>query len=349
MKVLIVDDEPLELEILGKMIREISTNEVIKANNGLEAISYLSSQAIDLVFLDIQMPGMNGLEVLREIYLKWPSTIVSIISAFDDFQYAQEAIELGAVGYLLKPFTDEKFKALYFKMREAKEEESELHNFIIQSIVERSLFSENSLLRESEIESLGFVPEMIFIIKNENIDMPISINLKDEEVLMIPEPINGFTLILTTKKSESIVKQHLLTHNLTNPNAILYGIGESRSIKIAYAQALNDFQTRNNTVFMHFMNYVKTNYYKSLSLSDVAKEVHVSSSHLNRLLKKEYDKTFTEILMDFRINKSKELLLKNYSVEVVSDLVGFNSASYFAVCFKKFTGVSPSRYNVEGR
>lgn len=348
MKVLIVDDEPLELAILEKMIHEISDSEVVKANNGLEAMTYLSSGQIDLVFLDIKMPGMNGLEVLREIYMKWPNTIVSIISAFDDFQYAQEAMELGATGYLLKPFTDEKFKSLYFKMKEERDEKSKLHAFIIQSIVERSLFTENSLLQKNEIESIGFVPEVMFMIRNENEDMPIEIDLISEEVLTLPEQIDGGILVLTTEDSKSFVKQRLLTYNLANSNTALYGIGESPSLKIAYAQAQNDFQTRNNTVFTHFMDYVKSNYYKSLSLADVAKEVHVSASHLNRLLKKEYDKTFTEILMDFRINKSKKLLQKNYSVEVVSDLVGFNSASYFAVCFKKFTGVSPSRYNAKG-
>lgn len=346
MKVLIVDDEPLELENLEKMIHDIDTYQVIKAENGLEAIDYLNTNEIDLVLLDIKMPGMNGLEVLREIHLKWPNTIVSIISAFDDFKYAQQAIELGAIGYLLKPFTDEKFNTLFLKMKDAWEEENERHAFVIQSIIERSLFSEGSLSRKNDLKNLRFVPEVVFIMKCETAKCKKQILGFQEnlEILKVPREIDGFTLLLTTKKCVPYVKQQVLQINLTGSHQVLYGIGENESINIAHAQASNDFHTRNRSTFTQFMNNLKENYYKNLTLSDTAKAVHVSSSHLNRLLKKEYGKTFTEILMEFRISKAKELLMKNYNVEVVSDMVGFNSAAYFAVCFKRITGISPSRY-----
>jgi two-component system, response regulator YesN len=349
MRVLLVDDEPLELENLEKMVNDLGKYEVVKAENGIEAVKHLQSGKIDLVFLDIKMPGMNGLEVLSEIHNKWPEKIVSMVSAFDDFHYAKQAIELGAIGYLLKPFSDDEFNKLFIKMKETFEENTELNAFVIQSIIERSLFSKSGFSKKHELKNLPFIPEVVFVIKGEVgrlADQIITFN-ESFQILVAPKPIDEFTLIVTTKGRVQFVKEQVLLFNLSRDNQVLYGIGEDRSLKIAYAQALNDYHARNRSTFTQFMHYLKENYYKNLSLSDVAKEVHVSSSHLNRLLKKEYGKTFTEILMDIRIEKAKGLLLKSYNVEVVSDMVGFNSAAYFAVCFKKFTGVSPSRYRSE--
>lgn len=346
MKVLLVDDEPLELENLEVMINVLGEYEVIKAENGIEAINYLQSEKIDLVFLDIKMPGMNGLEVLQEIHLKWPEKIVSIVSAFDDFSYAKQAIELGAIGYLLKPFADDEFNKIFYKMKETFEENEELNAFVLQSIIERSLFSTSSLSRQHELKNLHFIPEVVFVLKGEIVKLEEQLKKSNEyfRILVVPKEIDEFTLLVTTKDGIRFVKEQLLLYNLSVDDQVAYGIGEDVSIKIAHAHALNDYHTRNRSTFTQFMNYLKENYYRSLTLSDIAKEVHVSSSHLNRLLKKEYGKTFTEILMEVRIDKAKGLLLKNYNVEVVSDMVGFNSAAYFAVCFKKFTGVSPSRY-----
>lgn len=349
MKVLLVDDEPLELENLEKMVNDLGVYEVMKAENGIEAINYLQSEKTDLIFLDIKMPGMNGLEVLQEIHLKWPGKIVTIVSAFDDFNYAKQAIELGAIGYLLKPFTDDEFNKVFYKMKAVFEKNSELNAFVLQSIIERSLFSTSNLSEKHELKNLHFTPEVVFVLKGD-IGMfaeQLSKSNGSIHLLVVPKKIDDFTLLVTTEDCIQFVKEQILLFNLSSANQVMYGIGEDISIKIAHAQALNDYHSRNRSTFVQFINYLKENYYKNLTLSEIAKEVHVSSSHLNRLLKKEYGKTFTEILLDVRIDKAKELLLKNYNVEVVSDMVGFNSAAYFAVCFKKFTGVSPSRYRSE--
>ena len=349
MKVLVVDDEPLELENIEKMVNDLGKYKVMKAGNGFEAIKYLQTDKVDIVFLDIKMPGMNGLEVLKEIQLKWPEKIVSIVSAFDDFNYAKQAIELGAIGYLLKPFSDDEFNKLFHKMKATFEENKELNAFVVQSIIERSIFSTSSLSVMHELKSLHFTPEVVFVLKDGIGGLEEQLVKFNEEfhILIVPKRIDDFMLLLTTEDCISFVKEQIMLFSLSTTNQVMYGVGKNKSIKIAHAQALNDYQTRNRSTFTQFMNYLKENYYKNLTLTDIAKEVHVSSSHLNRLLKREYGKTFTEILMEVRIDKAKGLLLKNYNVEVVSDMVGFNSAAYFAVCFKKFTGVSPSRYRIE--
>lgn len=106
-RALIVDDEPLARSIIRKLLDEIVDVEIIgEASNGLEAVAMLDKHNPDLVFLDVQMPEMDGFAVLEAIEPeKMPAVI--FVTAFD--QYALRAFDAHAVDYLLKPFDDERF------------------------------------------------------------------------------------------------------------------------------------------------------------------------------------------------------------------------------------------------
>lgn len=102
---LIVDDEPLALEVLKRYISATSSLELAGAFiSPSEAISFLSKNNVDLLFVDIQMPGINGLEFIHALPKK-PTIIFT--TAFRD--YALDAFESQALDYLLKPFRYERF------------------------------------------------------------------------------------------------------------------------------------------------------------------------------------------------------------------------------------------------
>ncbi|AZB10769.1 DNA-binding response regulator [Chryseobacterium sp. G0162] len=102
---IIVDDEPLAARLLENHISKIDHLKLAgKAENALEAYKLLQNQAIDLMFLDIQMPHFNGIDFLKSLSQK-PKTIFT--TAYRDF--AIEGFELEAVDYLLKPITFERF------------------------------------------------------------------------------------------------------------------------------------------------------------------------------------------------------------------------------------------------
>lgn len=102
LRVVVVDDEQLAREELCFLLDQTSDLEVVgQAGNGLEALTTIDRLAPDLVFLDVQMPGLNGFEVAqRLIERKSPSNIV-FVTAYD--QHAIQAFEVNAVDYLLKP------------------------------------------------------------------------------------------------------------------------------------------------------------------------------------------------------------------------------------------------------
>lgn len=114
LKVLIVDDEYLALNLLSNFVVQISDLELVASlKNPLEALQVLSANQIDILFLDIQMPSLSGVNLLKS--LKNPP-IVIFTTAYSEF--ALEAFDLNAVDYLLKPFSFERFLQSVNKAKE---------------------------------------------------------------------------------------------------------------------------------------------------------------------------------------------------------------------------------------
>jgi len=106
-KALIVDDEPLARDRIREMLREHPEVEVIgEARNGREAIDAVANQNPDLVFLDVQMPDLDGFDVLQNLKVEQLPVII-FVTAFD--QHALRAFDVHAVDYLTKPFDRKRF------------------------------------------------------------------------------------------------------------------------------------------------------------------------------------------------------------------------------------------------
>jgi len=116
LRVLIADDERFARYRIEDMLRAEPDVEIVAlAEDGVEAAEAIRSLRPDLVFLDIQMPGMTGLEVVTHVGLeRMPATI--FVTAFD--QHAIRAFEIAAVDYLVKPFDDERFAVAFRRARE---------------------------------------------------------------------------------------------------------------------------------------------------------------------------------------------------------------------------------------
>ncbi|RDU36662.1 AraC family transcriptional regulator [Neobacillus piezotolerans] len=115
MNILLVDDEPLELEQLEYLIQKKFPNwKIFKAQDASIALQIVKQHDIFLAFLDIQMPGKTGLELAGELMGSYSMDII-IVTAFQNFQYAQTSIRLGVVDYITKPIIEEELNSVLGK------------------------------------------------------------------------------------------------------------------------------------------------------------------------------------------------------------------------------------------
>jgi two-component system LytT family response regulator len=148
-RALIVDDEPLARERLRELLDDhTGVTLVAEAEDGQAAVEALREHEPDLVFLDVQMPGMSGIDVVEEVGPEaMPVTV--FVTAYD--QYAIKAFDLAAVDYLLKPFDDERFEQALERAREqiVNQDANALSHRLLRVLKEKDL----SLLEdESEPE-----------------------------------------------------------------------------------------------------------------------------------------------------------------------------------------------------
>jgi two-component system LytT family response regulator len=115
-RALLIDDEPLSREIIKTYLQKFDDIKVVgECNDGFEGVKAIQQYIPDLIFLDIQMPKINGFEML-ELIDQPPAVIFT--TAFDEF--AIRAFETNAVDYLLKPFSEERFMKAIEKLREKR-------------------------------------------------------------------------------------------------------------------------------------------------------------------------------------------------------------------------------------
>lgn len=102
---IIIDDEKYVIKSLKATLRDMAHfTFVAEFNDGLSALDYLRAEQPDLAFVDVRLPGLNGLELLRQAKAENLPTLFIVISGFADFTYAQTAMLYNALGYCLKPF-----------------------------------------------------------------------------------------------------------------------------------------------------------------------------------------------------------------------------------------------------
>jgi two-component system LytT family response regulator len=163
-RVLIVDDEPLAREKIRMLLENQHDIEVIgECGDGLQAVSVIQESCPDLIFLDVQMPELDGFSVLKTLAPEQINTVV-FVTAFDE--YALKAFEVHALDYLLKPFDRERFLKTLQRARIEieKAKSSELNQKVLQ-LLETQRESSDQLDRLA-IKSAG----RIVFVKIEEID-----------------------------------------------------------------------------------------------------------------------------------------------------------------------------------
>ncbi len=133
-RVLIADDEVIERKVLYKTLSKHLGDqcEIYQAENGREALQIYREKKIQIMILDIEMPGINGIETAEKIREMDKDCCIIFLTAFDEFAYAKKAILVRALDYLLKPYEEKEFLLIMDEAMRLTEERMKLHT---QSVV----------------------------------------------------------------------------------------------------------------------------------------------------------------------------------------------------------------------
>lgn len=135
-RIVIADDEKAEREILSDILTRHfgQTVDIRCVENGRQAVTMVTISEADIVLMDIEMPGISGLEAARQIKADFPDVKLIFVTAFPLFSYAQEAVKLGASDYILKPVNSNDVIASVQRAIDQREAERQLSQVAAQTI-----------------------------------------------------------------------------------------------------------------------------------------------------------------------------------------------------------------------
>jgi len=196
-RVVIAEDEMLERKAMRKFLEEhFHDIEIVgEAVNGRKAIELAEEQKPDLMLMDIKMPGIDGLEAMERISKTHPMIKFIVVSAYDSFRYAKQAMKFGVKEYILKPSNQEEaIRAILNVKKEIARDRQMNEN--------RRAFFLTKIMQGEEVHSLqqSLFPDMksgFFIVMNQTVPLPINYLQKDQVALYISNEILDNAAVLT--------------------------------------------------------------------------------------------------------------------------------------------------------
>lgn len=367
-KVLLADDELIVRKGLIATVDWAKFNmEVIAdAPNGQKAWELFQEHSPEVVITDIVMPEMNGIELARKIKHHSPAVKILLLSCHRDFSYAQEGMNIGASGYILKTaFQDQQFEEYLerFENELANTERNQTSTYIEKEFYEWLCGFKNSFLELLEEK---------FLKDWEWMQRPFSIfylnGLNNREYLHKKWPVGekqftkihcgqdqAFIFIPETFKEEF---EHLLVEARTKDAAIRWnangpnqGINEwMDGVSALYRQL--KFENQFNIYMKDWpapiqkaVQIIVEHLHESLPSTFIANEVGLSRSHFSTMFKKTVGESFISFTEKLKIQAACDLL-KNTSLTLqeIGEKIGIQDGKYFSKWFKKCIGVSPSDY-----
>ena len=354
LKVFLVEDEVIIREALRDSIPWEQHGFIFagEASDGEMALEMVRALKPDVIITDIKMPFMDGLTFSKYVSEELPETKIIIISGYDDFEYAQQAIELHADRFLLKPITKtDMINALENTRRRIEEERERMVSHRDDNLELRDDFS--------SLELSGFDPQALASF--------ISVG-KAEDVDAFTD---RFFASLHGAEESVLFKNYLLVSiRIRIANTLQnYGISGEKLAEMVPEFPLNSsgeyLKQYLNTVLKRFiairdsvsrkpgedlvedaLRYINDHYCSDdISLNSVAKAINVSANYLSTVFSQKVGVSFIEYLTRIRMQRAKLLLRETdmRSGEIALE-VGYKDPRYFSSVFKRTQGCTPGEY-----
>ncbi|MDA7026460.1 response regulator [Bacillus sp. CLL-7-23] len=371
-RVVIADDEPWIREgirdaVLWKTFHMEVSGE---AENGEEAFELAIKHSIHLMVVDLNMPIINGLELMKKVRKKLPKCRFIVVTGYDWFSYAQEAIRLHVDDYLLKPVEPHQLKGVLEKVSQSllSEQQKERHLQKNLGLLKEHFFLKwiDGQVSENDVEQqLKFLhlptryPEMLCVIRPLKLDDVDRVKEVTEQFFGEEAEkavfLNDERLVTTclwrilTNHEQQIFVNRLNVEITAGTSVFFMNLTEAQqSIAQAYQTCKQKLsQTFNvSPIVVRAKAYMHKHFdSREISLKQVADTLQVSSVYLSRMMKHELGMTFVQLLTEMRMQKAVHLLkTTTLPIHVIAEQTGYETQHYFSTVFKKTIGASPNQY-----
>lgn len=333
-----------------------------EAEDGEYAYPMILKSRPDILLTDVKMPFMDGLELSHLVRKQLPGTKIIILSGYDDFEYAKEAIKIGISDYLLKPVTPSALIDALKKAAEGIQEEREHSRLLERYFVDYEKYMKfpdktdyngvdrkliENFLKTGEIDECGlFIDEYFKAMGKENY---MSLLLRQYMAMDIFYCVREFVKSIHAEEAENapewtdLKRLAKAIENTQSTMDYLKGLFTS-------ALAIRDKRSgdRYGQIIREARDYIAEHFGSSdFSLNRIAEYIGVSSSYFSSIFKQGTGQTLMEYLTRVRIDKACELLkCTNLRTAEIGEQVGYSDPHYFSTAFKKVMGQSPKEFRV---
>ena len=333
-KVMLVDDEHMILHDLRRLIdwNGLGFEIVATASSGKIGIEKYEKMKPHIIFTDIRMPRMNGLEMMEAIRKRDENVLFVILSAYGEFQYAQQAIEQGAFAYILK--NEINHNSLLKIVHPLKEI---VHNH------SRTAFMSICNSVQIYIKETYKKPEGLLTDLSKYFNLYYDIDASDWNLKSITD--NLYKIIETAYRENGNTNLFKYQKIETKDELYEWICSQIQLIHRWYLEGQEGISAHTSKAVL----FIENNYPDpDLSIQKIADSLLVSTSWLSICFKKEIGCTINEFIKNFRIQKAKELLmLGEYKIYEIASLVGFRNSQYFSRVFVQETKQIPQKYRGE--
>ncbi len=340
---MLVEDEVLERKALAYIIynKFKNINIVHETLSGQDAVEYESNNDVDIIIMDIEMPGINGLEAAQIIRKRNPNCFIIILTAYSEFNYAKAALDARVYKYLLKPVLTSELEATLNEViefiMEKKQGNDEIKNIIN---LNDEINVNNSLLLafyNNDFNSALDIVKTLWVKLN-------SKSLREETRQSICTEVINKSIHALKEKTEYLKEDIIPLFNYSKGNYFT----SVQSYLFEVCKTISNQKNRRATNFRvieRVKDIVATNYNNELTLEQVAEMVCLNSDYLSRIFKQIEGINFKEYFINARIEKAKQLLEQgSLSIKEISYHVGYSNPNYFSRAFKKAFGMTAVEY-----
>ncbi len=334
---LIVEDEHLEIEAIRLIVEQYSQNlEVIgTAQSGKQALNDIRRLKPDIVLMDINIPEMSGIEVLKIIKKEDPSVKVIIITAFNEFDFAHQAIKARVDDFLLKPIRPKQLvESINMVIKSlnttTKNQFDEKMSDIIFAVVQRRY-------RDTRLRLDDYLNALYEHYQNDLTSISNEVQMLLDELNIVSKDTCNYELKYHRDKKN----QHLVMHFQT-PYELKVEIMKILDPMFDHMIAARD-DCKNN--IEDILNFIDRNCHKDISLQQVGEYANMSSYYLSKIFKKETNVNFVTYLTERKMELAKEMLAHTDVpvINIAMDL-SYHEPNYFSKVFKKHSGMTPTEY-----